>query len=381
MPGSTKCPKCGKVCGAPEGFRDGKLRCPSCQVPFSVLPNGVSHDIRLSCPTCLHKMQFPDLFAGHAATCPQCRRRFLIPTHPKPEPVEVNPTALPTIEVPKVPDMGPVQFGQPSVPNGPDLGPICFPPVLSVTVASSSPIKPQRGESLDALPIEDLAAEEEVSPLTRCTACTRSIAKAAVVCPNCGAPNKWLHPEIVRFFQSISQLYFRPDMPRPFSGNDRRLHLGRKQSQLYLPSRIPGERQLAQCSFVDLQAGRPPSPSPDGSQSPDRNRVCLAPDQVRAHGASPRPSSAQHREWIGLPGRVWPDHAGAAAIVAEAFCWCRVRAGRFFGGRDAGDRVVSPASIGRLPFVPVEPSREHRHSLFVVPAIGTSDSHTIGSIG
>jgi hypothetical protein len=115
------------------------------------------------------------------------------------------------------------------------------------------------------------------------------------------------------------------------------LHLGRKQSQLYLPSRIPGERQLAQCSFFDFQAGRPPSPSPDGSQSPDRNRVCLAPDQVRAHGARPRPSSAQHREWIGLPGRVWPDHAGAAAIVAEAFCWCRVRAGRFFGGRDAGE--------------------------------------------
>ncbi len=165
--------------------------------------------------------------------------------------------------------------------------------------------------------------------------------------------------------------YFRPDISRPFSGNDRRLHLGRKQSQLYLPSRIRAERQLAQCSFFDFQAGRPPSPSPDGSQSPDRNRVCLAPDQVRAHGARPRPSSAQHRQWIGLPRRVWPDHAGAAAIVSEGFCWCRVRAGRFFGGRDAGDRAVSPVSIGRLPFVPVELSRERRHSLFVVPAIGT----------
>jgi hypothetical protein len=126
------------------------------------------------------------------------------------------------------------------------------------------------------------------------------------------------------------------------------LHLGREQSQLYLPSRIPGERQLAQCSFFDFQAGRPPSPSPDGSQGPDRNRVCLAPDQVRAHVARPRPSSAQHREWIGLPGHVWPDHAGAAAIVAEAFCWCRVRAGRFFGGRDAANHDPRGTVSARL---------------------------------
>ena len=40
-----------------------------------------------------------------------------------------------------------------------------------------------------------------------------------------------------------------------------------KQSQLYLPSRILGERQLAQCSFFDFQAGRPPSPSPDAKMN------------------------------------------------------------------------------------------------------------------
>jgi hypothetical protein len=132
--------------------------------------------------------------------------------------------------------------------------------------------------------------------------------------------------------------YFRPDMPRPFSGNDRRQH-GTKTVATIFAVLDSWRTATSSGSFFDFQTGRPPSPSPDGSQNPDRNRVCLAPDQVRAHGARPRPSSAQHREWIGLPGRVWPDHAGAAAIVAEAFCWCRVRAGRFFGGRDAGDRA------------------------------------------
>jgi hypothetical protein len=66
----------------------------------------------------------------------------------------------------------------------------------------------------EVLPVkEELPAkEEEVSPLTTCTACRKSIAKEASICPNCGSPNKWVHPEIVRFYESISQFDFEPSI-------------------------------------------------------------------------------------------------------------------------------------------------------------------------
>ena len=78
---------------------------------------------------------------------------------------------------------------------------------------------------LEVLPVK----EEEVSPLTPCTACGRSIAKEAATCPNCGAPNKWFHPEIVRFYQSISEFEFGPSVQFTYEkfvlcGVDQRAH-------------------------------------------------------------------------------------------------------------------------------------------------------------
>ena len=165
--------------------------------------------------------------------------------------------------------------------------------------------------------------------------------------------------------------YFRPDMPRPFSGNDRGLASGTKTVATIFA--VSDSWRTATSSMFFLRFSSRSAAISEPGWIP-KSRWKPGVPRARSGSRSRRQasaSSAQHREWIGLPGRVWPDHAGAAAIVAEAFCWCRVRAGRFFGGRDAGDRAVSPASIGRLPFVPVEPSRERRHSLFVVPAIGT----------
>jgi hypothetical protein len=55
---------------------------------------------------------------------------------------------------------------------------------------------------------EALPLCEDDGPLTPCTACGRSIAKRASACPNCGAPNEWVHPEIVRFYRSIDRFEF-----------------------------------------------------------------------------------------------------------------------------------------------------------------------------
>ncbi len=48
------------------------------------------------------------------------------------------------------------------------------------------------------------------SPLTACTVCGREIAKEAKACPGCGAPNRWTHPEIVRF---LKRLHWFDDIP------------------------------------------------------------------------------------------------------------------------------------------------------------------------
>jgi len=47
------------------------------------------------------------------------------------------------------------------------------------------------------------ANDEPIPKLMNCDACGERIATAAVVCPKCGAPNKWVHPEIERFRQAF----------------------------------------------------------------------------------------------------------------------------------------------------------------------------------
>lgn len=46
---------------------------------------------------------------------------------------------------------------------------------------------------------------EDASPLTGCGVCGGQIAKEAQQCPKCGAPNRWLHPEIARFVGRLSK--------------------------------------------------------------------------------------------------------------------------------------------------------------------------------
>ena len=105
--------------------------------------------IRFLCPSCGFSLSAPDDCAGRTSKCSKCGIAVTIPpAHP-----------APTLSVPEV-----------------------------------VPIK------------------EQDSPLTPCSACGRNIAKEAASCPNCGAPNKWVHPEIVRFYQSIKMFNFRPSI-------------------------------------------------------------------------------------------------------------------------------------------------------------------------
>jgi hypothetical protein len=82
----------------------------------------------------------------------------------------------------------------------------------------------------EVLPVEvKVLPREEDSPLTPCSACGRSIAKEVATCPNCGAPNKWVHPEIVRFYQSIRRFDFGPSVQLTYEkfvlcGIDQRAH-------------------------------------------------------------------------------------------------------------------------------------------------------------
>jgi hypothetical protein len=43
-----------------------------------------------------------------------------------------------------------------------------------------------------------------------CKACGQQIATMASACPKCGAPNKWVHPEIERFRRSLGQFNHMP---------------------------------------------------------------------------------------------------------------------------------------------------------------------------
>jgi hypothetical protein len=75
---------------------------------------------------------------------------------------------------------------------------------LSPQVPDNNRAESTANEILDLVPAND----EDAGPLTPCAACGRSIAKQAVTCPGCGAPNTWTHSEILRFYRSIHRFKF-----------------------------------------------------------------------------------------------------------------------------------------------------------------------------
>jgi hypothetical protein len=108
--------------------------------------------ILFACPICKKALKSPDHGAGKKTHCPRCSQRLRVPTDNIPE---VVPASLEDIP--------------------------------------------------EALPAR---LDDDRNPLTACPACGRAIAKEAMNCPGCGAPNNWLQPEIVRFFNSIHRFDF-----------------------------------------------------------------------------------------------------------------------------------------------------------------------------
>jgi hypothetical protein len=76
---------------------------------------------------------------------------------------------------------------------------------------------PNRATAVEASLSEPLAPSTDGSPskeaqiaMIECRVCHKRIAANAVTCPACGAPNSWLHPEILRFSQAIKEVNFLP---------------------------------------------------------------------------------------------------------------------------------------------------------------------------
>jgi len=131
--------------------------------------------VNFTCPVCETLCSHPT--AGVKVYCPKCGQKLLVPT---PRNKTVLGTSSPVTS-------SPTSAGPTPAPASPSLEVI---PVL--------------------MPVDE---EEEDNPhLTACPACGRSIAKEAATCPSCGAPNKWVHPEIVRFFNVIRTFDFPPSV-------------------------------------------------------------------------------------------------------------------------------------------------------------------------
>ncbi len=139
--------------------------------------------IRFPCPQCRARLSAPFGCEGRTSRCPHCAARVTVP---------FVVTAM-LAEDEEVLD-GIVMGGEPAKPCTASPAPVALP----VPVALAIP--------------EVLPVVEVWDPLTPCTACRRSIAKEALTCPQCGAPNKWVHPEIVRFYASLAQFDFEPSV-------------------------------------------------------------------------------------------------------------------------------------------------------------------------
>jgi GYF domain 2 len=135
---------------------------PDVQISPTVGP--VDQDvIRLTCPDCGKRVYVDRGLSGQIIACPICHEQFQIPGA---ESIAPSPTATRTAASPPTQAAAssspPTQAAAPSSPHFTGQ-----PPLVVTTVP--------------------------------CAACQHLIATTASTCPQCGAPNTWVHPEIKRF--------------------------------------------------------------------------------------------------------------------------------------------------------------------------------------
>jgi predicted RNA-binding Zn-ribbon protein involved in translation (DUF1610 family) len=160
--------------------------------------------IRFACPRCGMQLSAPEDCAGRSSKCRACSQPVTVPI-----PASLNKKEV-IFTCPKCNTLCSHTTAGAKV-YCPECGQLLLVPALSVQPPPCSP------------PVE------EHSLLTVCNACGRAIAKEAVTCPGCGSPNNWAHPEIVRFYHSISQFAFGPSVQLTYEkfvlcGVDQRAH-------------------------------------------------------------------------------------------------------------------------------------------------------------
>jgi|GEM_PF-5148998 len=158
--------------------------------------------LRFTCPQCGKKLKMDELHAGRKAKCPRCGRRFAAPRASANSPCLAGDEAgvstpcwnsIPdaaaddtVLDVIPAPSNAPIQGSQAASPDD----------AIDVLPASPADNKPARENPGCFQP-------RRLSRLVPCSACGRDIAKNAVSCPGCGAPNNYLHPEIARFQRNL----------------------------------------------------------------------------------------------------------------------------------------------------------------------------------
>jgi hypothetical protein len=201
--------------------------------------------IRFACPTCGKALKSPAATAGAKAACPRCGRKVRVPGGGRggrclgTARAPAAPPALPAaVEIRWLYSRGGAVGGPASLaelrrmaadgrlgrddlvkeegedgweradaalglwPSSPRPEPAAPPP----------PAPPPR-------PQEAACPAPDGNPyLIPCGACGRSIAKEAAHCPGCGAPNRWTHPEILRFLANLRRFGDIPKLEAKGSG-------------------------------------------------------------------------------------------------------------------------------------------------------------------
>jgi predicted Zn finger-like uncharacterized protein len=145
--------------------------------------------ITFTCPGCSTPYRVHANKAGKKTACPKCGRRFSVPC--------LTPTkSAASIQERDWRTVPPPVRGAGNADTATTEEPLDVIPVLP---AASGP------EAAAVLP--SCPTPQAVSKLTGCFACGREIAKEAATCPGCGAPNRYLHPEILRFQSGLSRFH------------------------------------------------------------------------------------------------------------------------------------------------------------------------------
>ncbi|WP_415900552.1 hypothetical protein [Neptuniibacter sp. QD48_11] len=74
--------------------------------------------------------------------------------------------------------------------------------IIFVVVGQSYPVRKICGFCGEE--VSEVSASEIIcinTTLIQCTYCTSEIASIAEACPQCGAPNEWIHPRLVEFLE------------------------------------------------------------------------------------------------------------------------------------------------------------------------------------